>query len=253
MNPIDQSVPVAEINTSESAPVADTAIAAAPIESANDSSVGDPPASDYAGFGPYKLPWFQCWAADELASESYLILNAVERGVLESIKKVCWSRGSAPRDPVLIARMCGLDLDDVKLGLTNRVLGHFLDEVKRPGRLVHIALEQYRGEQIKIAKAKKEGGQRGARKTNAVHAERRPAAPVPKRSAARGSVAGDSRDPVSASDSASASSGGVQPRSTGKRHSVSKPERTAEHAAFVEDMEREEAGARGQPATCRRA
>jgi hypothetical protein len=107
------------------------------------------------------LPWFPLYASNIVADKRYRLMSPVERFVWISILLECWPNGSVPADPVELAKYLGYSVEDVKDGLTERVLS-FFKEVK--GELISPQLEEYWGKQMKLRSKKSEGGKKGAKR-----------------------------------------------------------------------------------------
>src|SRR5687768_8252519 len=86
-------------------------------------------------------------------------MSIYERAMWISIYLECWPNGSVPADPGELAKYLGYPVEDVKTGLTERVLS-FFKEVK--GELISPQLEEYHEKQIKRRKKQSEGGKKGA-------------------------------------------------------------------------------------------
>jgi len=111
-------------------------------------------------------PAFQCYASNIITDKRYRLMTSIERAVWVSIYFECWPNRTVPADPVELARYLHFSEEDVKTGLTVRVLS-FFEEVKE--ELICPELEDYR-EKLRIQNLKKsEGGKKGAeRKRNLV-------------------------------------------------------------------------------------
>jgi hypothetical protein len=70
-------------------------------------------------------PAFQCYASDTLADRRFLLMSAGERGLLLTMRMACWVGDEVPADPVKLARVVGLPVDEVTLALTPAVIGNF--------------------------------------------------------------------------------------------------------------------------------
>ncbi len=103
-------------------------------------------------------PAFLCYASNIIADKRYRLMSPSERFVWVSIYLECWPNHSLPANPVELAKYLGHSVEDVKAGLTARVLT-FFKEVK--GELISPELEEYR-ETLRLRNLKKsEGGKKG--------------------------------------------------------------------------------------------
>ena len=86
-------------------------------------------------------------------------MTPIERSVWISIYLECWPNHTVPADPIELAKFLHFSIEDVKAGLTKRVLS-FFEEVK--GEFICPELEEYR-ETLRLRNLKKsEGGKKGA-------------------------------------------------------------------------------------------
>ena len=104
-------------------------------------------------------PAFQCYASNIIADKRYRLMTPSERFVWVSIYLECWPNHALPADPVELAKYLGYPVEDVKVGLTARVLT-FFKEVK--GELISPELEEYRATLVERNLKKSEGGKKGA-------------------------------------------------------------------------------------------
>jgi hypothetical protein len=108
---------------------------------------------------PPPLPGFLCRAAEELATEEWRELTLAERGLLHSLRLLCWSNGSAPGAPDAIARHIGVEKAEVRRAFTPAVKNMFAVE---DDRLVSPELEQERVRAAHHKRKLSEAGTRGA-------------------------------------------------------------------------------------------
>lgn len=106
------------------------------------------------------LPYFPLYASNIVADKRYRLMSIHERAVWISIYLECWPNGSVPADPAELAKYLGYSIEDVKAGLTERVLS-FFKEVK--GELISPQLEKYWGEVLARRAKQSEGGKKGAK------------------------------------------------------------------------------------------
>jgi len=86
-------------------------------------------------------------------------MSPIERSVWVSVYLECWHNHSVPTDPDELAKFLGFLVEDVKAGLTERVLS-FFKEVK--GELICPEHEEYK-EVLRLRHFKKSiGGKKGA-------------------------------------------------------------------------------------------
>ena len=72
-------------------------------------------------------PAFQEYGADLLNLESITLMSLAERGLLVSMRWKVWANDSLPRDPAALARVLGLEVQDVRANLSEHVLSFFAD------------------------------------------------------------------------------------------------------------------------------
>ena len=107
------------------------------------------------------VPYFQLYAANFLAKREYKLMGIEERGLFISIYMECWVNLSVPADPEELAKYLGFSSDQIKNGLTKRVMS-FLIQID--GNLIAPELEGYRENFFAQRKKQSEGGKDGARK-----------------------------------------------------------------------------------------
>ena len=95
-----------------------------------------------------------------MADKRWRLMSAIERALWISILLECWPNGSVPADPAALAKWLGWSIEDVKAGLTERVLS-FFKEVK--GELISPQLEKYCEEVLARRAKQSEGGKKGAK------------------------------------------------------------------------------------------
>jgi uncharacterized protein YdaU (DUF1376 family) len=105
------------------------------------------------------LPWFPMYASNIVADRRYRLMSIHERALWISIYMECWPNGSVPADPAELAKYLGYSVEDVKAGLTERVLS-FFKEVK--GELISPQLEEHHEKHKERRKKQSEGGKEGA-------------------------------------------------------------------------------------------
>lgn len=104
-------------------------------------------------------PAFQCYAGNIIASKQYRLMTLIERSVWISIYLECWPNHNVPADPVELAKYLGYSVEEIKAGLTPRVLSFFK---KSNGEITSPELEEYR-ETLRMRNLKKsKGGKKGA-------------------------------------------------------------------------------------------
>ncbi|SEA74083.1 hypothetical protein [Nitrosospira multiformis] len=119
------------------------------------------------------LPWFPMYASNIVADRRYRLMSIHERALWISILMECWPNGSVPADPDELARCLGYPFEDVKAGLTERVLS-FFKEVK--GELISPQLEKHHEKHKAIRNKQSEGGKKGVKlkREKALHGEGQP-------------------------------------------------------------------------------
>ncbi len=135
-----------------------------------------------------QAPAFQCYAADDLASATYYLMNLAERGLLDAIRRACWVDGAVPRRVEDLAMAIRRPVDEVAEHLTGRVLAHFV--VDPEGQLRCVELDRQRSR----LNARRDAQQRGASMTNAGRDGKRDAQRDGKRDGKRGDSEHAKRD-----------------------------------------------------------
>lgn len=104
-------------------------------------------------------PAFLCYASNIIADKRYRLMTPIERSVWISIYLECWPNHAVPADPIELAKFLHFSIEDIKAGLTPRVLSFFRevnDELNCPEH------EEYR-EKNRLRNLKKSaGGKKGA-------------------------------------------------------------------------------------------
>ncbi len=106
-----------------------------------------------------KAPAFLCYASNIIADKRYRLMSPSERFVWMSIYLECWPNHAVPADPIELAKYLGFSVEDIKAGLTPRVLS-FFKEVN--GELICPEQEEYREKQRIRNLKKSAGGKKGA-------------------------------------------------------------------------------------------
>lgn len=108
-------------------------------------------------------PAFQEYGADLLNLEDVKLMSLAERGLLATMRWTIWANDSLPRDPVHLARVLGLETQDVRAALTDRVLGFFKQAPDNPDRLICPELATQMRRLVERRDKQAEGGRDGAR------------------------------------------------------------------------------------------
>lgn len=108
-------------------------------------------------------PAFQEYASSILANRHFRVLSLAERGLWHTIRLECWVNHSVPSDPATLARVIGFNTDEVRNGLPS--LMPFFTESN--GSLFCPELDDYRAHLEGQKQKQREGGKKGAEKTNA--------------------------------------------------------------------------------------
>ena len=107
------------------------------------------------------LPYFPYFANNIIADKRYRMMSLEERGLWISMYSDCWPNGAVPAYLESLSKYLGLPIEQVKVGLTERVLS-FFKEVK--GELFSPQLEEYFHKQTKRRSKLSEGGKKGAKR-----------------------------------------------------------------------------------------
>lgn len=91
-----------------------------------------------------------------------------ERGLLATMRWYVWANDTVPSDPERLARVLGLDPEEVRAALTDRVLGFFRVSPQFPGRLyspeLHAQMEQLQERRQERSASGRKGGKASARR-----------------------------------------------------------------------------------------
>lgn len=109
-------------------------------------------------------PAFQEYASDLLADRNFKMMSLSERGLLYTLKCECWVNRVIPADPEDLAKYLGLQPNDIKGGLTRRVLGFFTE---CNGDMLSPELERYRQQLEARRQRQSMGGAKGGKTTQA--------------------------------------------------------------------------------------
>jgi hypothetical protein len=110
-------------------------------------------------------PCYLSFASDWMADELYATATAAERGLVFSLQNFCWTNGSAPRDPGLLARLLSLSSDEVGRVKCPLVTKHFQPCPTQQERLYCPELERQRAEDAEFRRKVSEGGRSGGIQT----------------------------------------------------------------------------------------
>jgi hypothetical protein len=113
-------------------------------------------------------PGLMIYPVDVLSSRRHQTMNAEERGIFTSIRDECWVNGSVPTNHAQLAKILRLELDEVKRGLTEKVL-YYLDEAN--GEFTMPDVERYRAELTTKREKQSQGGKKGMKTRWAESAE----------------------------------------------------------------------------------
>jgi hypothetical protein len=103
-------------------------------------------------------PAYQEYAAPMLASRAFRLMNATQRGVLYSMKLECWINRTVPAEPGALAKILGIDAEDVVAALP-AVMPFFAsvgDDIRCP------ELDKYRAHLDTRHSRQSQGGKTGA-------------------------------------------------------------------------------------------
>jgi len=81
-------------------------------------------------------PAFPEYGSDLLSLERVKLMSLGERGLLATLRWHLWANDTVPADPKLMARLLGLDVQEVQQNLTDRVLSFFAPAEHDKTRLV---------------------------------------------------------------------------------------------------------------------
>jgi uncharacterized protein YdaU (DUF1376 family) len=75
--------------------------------------------------GNRRPPAYQEYGSDLLGLEAVRLMSLAERGIFATLRWYCWANDSIPAEPSQMARVLGLEVQDVIQALSERVLGFF--------------------------------------------------------------------------------------------------------------------------------
>lgn len=107
-------------------------------------------------------PAYMEYAAAMLANVQYRTMSLEERGLLDTMRRECWVNRSLPNSPAVLARVLGLDTQQIEDALPC-VMPFFQ---VTDSKIICPELEDYRAHLTAIREKQSEGGKRGAGITN---------------------------------------------------------------------------------------
>lgn len=107
------------------------------------------------------LPWFPMFASNMISDRRYRLMAPLEIAMWITILMECWSNGSVPADPAALAKYLGWSTEDVKAGLSERVLSFFKEA---EGELISPPLEEHWQRHVARKAKQVEGGKEGAKR-----------------------------------------------------------------------------------------
>ena len=107
-------------------------------------------------------PYFECFASDWLAKESFRLATMQERGLLFSMLCQIWVSDSLPAPEAALSRLLGIDEVEVQGSLTERVLSFF--ETTNDGRLVCPELRDQKAGMLERRRERAAAGRKGGLK-----------------------------------------------------------------------------------------
>lgn len=109
-------------------------------------------------------PAYQEYAASMLAKREFRIMSLAERGLLYTLRMECWENGSVPASTTELARYLGVEINEIKSLLTERVKMFFYED---SGSLSCSELDDYKKHLQERRDKQKNGGKKGAAIANA--------------------------------------------------------------------------------------
>lgn len=107
-------------------------------------------------------PAYQEYAAANLAKLPFRVMSLQDRGLLYTMRMECWVNQRLPADPVSLALVLGISVDEVEESLPSVML--FMK--KSEGFIVCPELENYRQSLLDRRERQSQGGKTGAKITN---------------------------------------------------------------------------------------
>jgi hypothetical protein len=105
-------------------------------------------------------PTFEIEASLPTSEQAALMTNAA-LGCYVKLMCCAWREGSIPSDIKRIAKLCGEPLHAMEL-IWEQIQDCFIDDLIRPGRMIHVGLEQQRVAAKAVSQAKSKAGSLGA-------------------------------------------------------------------------------------------
>ena len=107
-------------------------------------------------------PAYQEYASDILANRSYRAMSMAERGLWDTIRKVCWVNGSVPSSVPVLAKYLGIDANHLQQLLSPTLISWFNltnEDITSP------EIDAYRLKIELQRQGMSEGGRNGGRKS----------------------------------------------------------------------------------------
>lgn len=111
---------------------------------------------------PSKAPAFQFYPKDFLTDERVTLMSMQERGVYITLICKCWTEGTLPADPQLLARLCGFPVAAFRK-CWPAIAPCFRACPRDADRLVHPRLEKERQKQRAFRRRQADNGRKGGR------------------------------------------------------------------------------------------
>ena len=136
-------------------------------------------------------PAFQFYASDTLSDRRFRLMTLAERGLFITMLSECWVNGTVPSDSRALSSLLGIEHDQMKSALTERVKSFFEEQ---GGELSNPELERYREYLAEKRRRQSEAGKRSAKALNSKPSAKRAAKPSAKPAAPEKSREEQSRE-----------------------------------------------------------
>jgi len=111
-----------------------------------------------------KPPAYLEYAATILSNRTFRQMSLESRGLVWTMRLECWENRSVPSNDYQLARTLGYQHSEVKAAMSAEVKSFFEE---KDGLFLSLELENYRNHLDELRAAQREGGKKGAAKTNA--------------------------------------------------------------------------------------
>lgn len=120
-------------------------------------------------------PAYQEYGSDLLGLEDIRLMSLAERGMLATLRWYVWTNNTIPRDPRQLARVLGLEEQEIRAAMTERVLRFFApcsdDESRLHSPELSEQMSRLLTRRMERSESGRKGGESSARNRNSGQAE----------------------------------------------------------------------------------